>query len=57
LQQKCYKDAVPKQYQMLATASALIIPLFKQKVDILHPENLSHLNGLASIWRVLKTSF
>ncbi len=57
LQQKCYKEAVPKQYQMLATASALIIPLFKQKVDILHPENLSHLNGLASIWCCIENIF
>ncbi len=28
----------------------MIVPLFKQKTDILHPENLSHLNGYASIW-------
>ncbi len=49
-QQAAYKDAIPKQYQMLAEASCMIIPLFKQKTDILHPDNLSHLNGFASIW-------
>ena len=27
----------------------LQIPLLKQKTDILHPDNLSHLNGFASI--------
>ena len=50
LQQECYRNAVPKQYRMLFDASAIIIPLLKQKTDILHPENISHLNGFASIW-------
>ncbi|MBR5372351.1 MAG: nitroreductase family protein [Oscillospiraceae bacterium] len=50
VQQACYRSAVPKQHRMLFDASAVIIPLFKQKTDILHPENLSHLNGFASIW-------
>ena len=49
-QQAAYRNAIPKQYQMLAEASCMIIPLFEQKTDILHPENLSHLNGFASIW-------
>lgn len=49
-QQNAYKDAIPKQYQMLANASCVIVPLFQQKVDLLHPQNLSHLNGFASIW-------
>jgi nitroreductase len=49
-QQNAYKDAIPKQYQMFAEAACVIIPLLKQKTDILHPENLSHLNGYASIW-------
>lgn len=49
-QQNAYIQAIPKQYQMLAEAACIIIPLFKQKTDLLHPENLSHLNGLASIW-------
>lgn len=49
-QQNVYKDAIPKQYRMLAEASCVVIPLFKQKVDLMHPKNLSHLNGFASIW-------
>lgn len=49
-QQNAYKDAIPKQYQMLAEAACVIVPLFKQKTDILQPKNLSHLNGFASIW-------
>ena len=50
LQQDCYRNAVPKQYRMFLDANCVIIPLLKEKVDILHPENLSHLNGFASIW-------
>ncbi len=56
-QQNAYKDAIPKQYQMLANASCVIIPLLKQKTDILHPENLSHLNGFASIWCCIENIF
>ena len=57
LQQECYRNAVPKQYRMLFDASAIIIPLFKQKTDILHPENISHLNGFASIWCSIENIF
>lgn len=56
-QQSAYKDAIPKQYQMLTEASCVIIPLFKQKTDILHPDNLSHLNGFASIWCCIENMF
>lgn len=56
-QQNAYKDAIPKQYRMLATASCVIVPLFKEKTDVLHPENLSHLNGFASIWCCLENIF
>lgn len=56
-QQEAYKNAIPKQYRMLAEASCVIIPLFKQHVDLLHPENLSHLNGFASIWCCLENMF
>ena len=56
-QQNCYRNAVPKQYRMLAEASVVIIPLFRQKVDLLHPENLSHLNGFASIWCCIENIF
>lgn len=57
LQQECYRNAVPKQYRMLFDASAIIIPLLKQKTDILHPDNISHLNGFASIWCSIENIF
>lgn len=56
-QQNAYKDAIPKQYKMLAEAACVIVPLFKQKTDLLHPENLSHLNGYASIWCCIENMF
>lgn len=56
-QQECYRNAVPKQYKMLRDASAVIIPLLKQKTDILHPDNISHLNGFASIWCSIENIF
>lgn len=42
---------------MLADAACVIVPLFKQKTDLLHPENLSHLNGFASIWCCIENMF
>lgn len=57
LQQECYRNAVPKQHRMLFEASAIIIPLLKQKTDILHPDNISHLNGFASIWCSIENIF
>ena len=57
LQQECYRNAVPKQYRMLFDASAIILPLLRQKTDILHPENVSHLNGFASIWCSIENLF
>ena len=57
LQQECYRNAVPKQYRMLFDASAIILPLLEQKTDILHPENISHLNGFASIWCSIENIF
>lgn len=56
-QQKAYRIAVPKQHRMLLDASCLVIPLLKQKTDILHPENFSHLNGYASIWCCIENMF
>lgn len=56
-QQAAYRDAVPKQHRMLLDASVVVIPLLKQKTDILHPENLSHLNGFASIWCSIENIF
>lgn len=50
VQKESYQFAVPKQYSMLIDAAAVIIPLMKKKVDVLHPADLSHLNCFASIW-------
>ncbi len=57
IQQDCYKNAVPKQYRMLFGAAAIIVPLFKQKTDILNPQTLSDLNGFASIWCAIENIF
>lgn len=56
-QQECYRKAVPKQHKMLLDASIVVIPLLKQKTDILHPDNISHLNGFASIWCSIENIF
>lgn len=56
-QQIMYRSAVPKQHKMLMDAAAVVIPLLKQKTDILHPDNLSHLNGFASIWCSIENIF
>ena len=56
-QQDAYRDAIPKQYQMLADASCVVIPLYKKKVDLFHPVNLSTFNGLASIWCCIENTF
>ena len=56
-QQSCYRNAVPKQQKMLLEASVIVIPLLKQKTDILHPDNISHLNGFASIWCSIENIF
>ena len=56
-QQSAYRNAVPKQHKMLMDASVVVIPLLKQKTDILHHENISHLNGFASIWCSIENIF
>lgn len=56
-QQECYRNAVPKQYNMLIDASVIVIPLLKQKTDILKPDHVSHLNGFASIWCSIENIF
>lgn len=56
-QQSAYRNAVPKQHRMLIDAAVIVIPLLKQKTDILHPENISHLNGFASIWCSIENIF
>ena len=52
-----YSDAIPKQYQMLSDASCVLIPLFKQKKDLLKPKDLSALNAFASIWCCIENMF
>ena len=47
---KMYKEAIPKQYNMLIQSECLILPFFKQESPLLEPENLSALNDFASIW-------
>lgn len=56
-QQGCYRNAVPKQYRMLADASVVVIPLMKKKTNILSADNLSQLNGFASIWCCIENIF
>ena len=56
-QQSAYRNAIPRQYRMFADASCVVAPLLKQKTDLLHPENLSHLNGFASIWCCVENIF
>ena len=50
VQKESYRFAVPKQYRMLMDAAAVIIPLMKKKVDVLHPRDFSDLNCFASVW-------
>jgi len=42
---------------MLADASVIVIPLLKQKTEILTPSDLSQLNGFASIWCCIENIF
>lgn len=56
-QQKMYCDAIPKQYQMLSNAGCIIIPLFKQKKNLLQPKDLAALNAFASIWCCIENIF
>ncbi len=56
-QRDMYKDGIPKQYQMLLSASCIVIPLFEQKGKLLEPKNLSALNAFASIWCCMENIF
>jgi nitroreductase len=49
-QRNMYTDAIPKQYEMLSKSECLILPLFKQKKNLLESKDLSALNAFASIW-------
>ncbi len=55
IEQKMYKYAVPKQYEMLFNAPYIIIPLFKAKS--LKAESVDQLNSFASIWCVIENIF
>jgi len=49
-QRNMYADAIPKQRGMLSESGCLILPMFKQKKNLLEPKDLSSLNAFASIW-------
>lgn len=53
-QRDMYIDAIPKQTSMLLTCGCLVIPCYRQEINILKPKSLSDLNGLASIWLVIE---
>jgi len=53
-QREMYIDAIPKQYSMLYNAGVLLIPCFMQRSPLLEPQNLSALNGFASIWMCIE---
>lgn len=38
-------------------SAEVVIPLLKQKTNILQPDNISHLNGFASIWCSIENIF
>lgn len=56
-QKRMYSDAIPKQCRMLLDASCVILPLFRQKTDLLRPKDLSALNAFASIWCCIENIF
>lgn len=49
-QRAMYRDAVPKQFDMLANCGCLILPFYRQPKPLLQPGELSDLNYFASIW-------
>jgi nitroreductase len=49
-QRKMYIDAIPLQRKMLLTASALVLPFFYQRSELLKPKSLSDFNYFASVW-------
>ncbi len=56
-QHNMYKDAIPKQYQMLYEAGCLVLPFFKQKASLLEPKSLGSLNNFASMWCCIENIF
>lgn len=55
IEQKMYKYAVPRQYDMLFNAPYVIIPLFK--CENLQAKSVDQLNSFASIWCVIENIF
>jgi nitroreductase len=49
-QRELYIEAIPRQYQMLASAGCLIFPCYCHPGNLLKPKDLSALNPFASIW-------
>jgi nitroreductase len=49
-QRAVYFESVPMQQRMLLEAPALVVPVYRQPVELLKPESLSSLNAFASIW-------
>lgn len=50
VQRDMYLDAIPKQFDMLYNAGALILPFFRMDEDLLNPKSIGSLNEFASIW-------
>ncbi|MEA4909825.1 MAG: nitroreductase family protein [Chloroflexi bacterium] len=50
LQREMYIQGIARQYAMILNAGCLIVPCFYYPGDLLRPDSLSALNGLASIW-------
>jgi len=50
LQEDMFRDAVPKQYEMLIRSGCLILPFYKQEVPFAKFKQMFDLNDFASIW-------
>jgi nitroreductase len=54
-QRAMYRDAVPKQAEMLLHAGALVIPCFQESESLLGEKSSLHeLNAFASMWAVIE---
>ncbi|MCL2253482.1 MAG: nitroreductase family protein [Lachnospiraceae bacterium] len=56
-QQFGYRDAIPKQYEMLSKSACLILPFYKQKGDLFKLTKISSLNAFASVWCCIENIF
>jgi len=50
LQEDMFRDAVPKQYEMLIKSGCLILPFYKQEIPFAKFKTIFDLNDFASIW-------